>query len=181
LAVNGASVFILGVHNHDHDHDHDHDREHEHEHEHDGHAEGRDHDHNLRAAYFHVLADALTSFTAIFALLAGRYFDAVWLDPVMGIVGSLLVARWSIGLLRDTSGVLLDRQAGEGARRRVRESIEGADSATVTDLHLWSIGPNIYNLNMTVVSQDPKPPSYYRSLLPADSGIVHSTVEVRSR
>jgi cation diffusion facilitator family transporter len=170
LAVNGASVFILGVHNHDHDHDHDH--------EHDDHAEGRDHDHNLRAAYFHVLADALTSFTAIFALLAGRYFDAVWLDPVMGIVGSLLVARWSIGLLRDTSAVLLDRQASEAARRRVRESIERASSATVTDLHMWSIGPNIYNLNMTVLSQDPEPPSYYKSLLPTDSGIVHSTVEV---
>lgn len=176
LAVNGASVFILGVHNHGHEHGH-HD-----DHHHEGGADGaehdHDHDHNLRAAYFHVLADALTSFTAIFALLAGRYFDAVWLDPVMGIVGSLLVAKWSIGLLRDTSAVLLDRQAGEAARRRVRESIERADSATVTDLHMWSIGPNIYNLNISVVSQSPKPPSYYKQLLPAELGIVHSTVEV---
>lgn len=164
LAVNGASVFILGVHNHGHEHGHQHDH--------------HDHDHNLRAAYFHVLADALTSFTAIFALLAGRYFDAVWLDPVMGIVGSLLVAKWAIGLLRDTSAVLLDRQAGEAARRRVREAIEGADSATVTDLHMWSIGPNIYNLNISVVSHSPKSPSYYKQLLPAELAIVHSTVEV---
>jgi cation diffusion facilitator family transporter len=184
LAVNGASVFILGVHHHDHDHDHEHDHQGDHEPTRSsrGAADGAEydhaHDHNLRAAYFHVLADALTSFTAIFALLAGRYFDAVWLDPVMGIVGSLLVARWSVGLLKDTSGVLLDRQASESTRKRVRRALEAADSATVTDLHMWSIGPNIYNVNISLVSENPKPPSHYKSLLPDDLGIVHSTVEV---
>jgi cation diffusion facilitator family transporter len=197
LVINGASVFILGVHNHEHDHGHGH-HDHDHHHGHDGHdhgssaeeagltgaAEGADgdhdhrDDHNLRAAYFHVLADALTSFTAIFALLAGRYFNAVWLDPVMGIVGSLLVARWSIGLLKDTSRVLLDMQAGESLRRRLREAIEGTEAATVTDLHMWSIGPSIYNVNISVVSENPKSPAYYKALLPEDLGIVHSTVEV---
>jgi cation diffusion facilitator family transporter len=161
LVVNGASVFILGEHHGEHDAEH--------------HGE---HDHNLRAAYFHVLADALTSFTAIFALLAGRYFGAAWLDPVMGIVGSVLVARWSIGLLRDTGRVLLDRQADEETRERIRASIEEKGPDEVTDLHMWSIGPSIFNLNITVVSENPRSADEYKSRLPEGLGIVHSTVEV---
>jgi cation diffusion facilitator family transporter len=168
LAVNGASVFILGDH-HGHDHDHEHDHHHGHSH---------DHDHNLRSAYFHVLADALTSFTAIFALLAGKYLGAAWMDPVMGIVGSLLVANWSRGLLRDTSGVLLDRQVDEEVREKVVQSIEQLGDEKVADLHLWSIGPNIYNANLALVTHNPKSPDYYKEQLPDDIGLVHSTIEV---
>jgi cation diffusion facilitator family transporter len=168
LAVNGASVFILGDH-HGHDHDHDHDHHHGHSH---------DHDHNLRSAYFHVLADALTSFTAIFALLAGKYLGAAWMDPVMGIVGSLLVANWSRGLLRDTSRVLLDRQVDEEVRKKVVQSIEQLGDEKVADLHLWSIGPNIYNANLALVTHNPKSPDYYKEQLPDDIGVVHSTIEV---
>lgn len=193
LVVNGASVVILGA---DHHHEHAHGSEHAHAHhsaththdhrDHEGlaHDEGHHHhsgghgDHNLRAAYFHVLADALTSFTAIFALLAGRYLGAAWLDPVMGIVGSILVARWSIGLLRDTSEVLLDRQGSAAIRRQIVEAVEKSGAASVTDLHLWSIGPGILNLNMTVVSTEPMSPNYYKEQLPAELRIVHSTVEV---
>lgn len=196
LVVNGASVLILGV-DHHHDHGHGHGSEHAHDHHaathghdhgrghhappgsHGGHGDHGDHgDHNLRAAYFHVLADALTSFTAIFALLAGRYLGAGWLDPVMGIVGSILFARWSIGLLRDTSKVLLDRQTSEATRRQIVEAVEEPGAASVTDLHVWSIGPGILNLNMTVVSKEPMPPICYKEQLPADLGIVHGTVEV---
>lgn len=165
LAINGASVFILGDSN-GHDHD-DHHGGHSHE-----------HDHNLRSAYFHVLADALTSFTAIFALLAGKYLGAAWMDPVMGIAGSLLVANWSRGLLKDTSRVLLDRQVHGEVRKEVVRSIEELGDEKVADLHLWSIGPNIYNANIAVVAHDPKSPDFYKEQLPEDIGLVHSTIEV---
>ena len=103
LIVNGFSMFMLGVHHdHDHGHAHQHTDSHHHSHAHP--------DHNLRAAYLHVLADALTSLLAIFALLAGKFLGLNWMDPAMGIVGATLVARWSIGLIRDTSGILLDHQ-----------------------------------------------------------------------
>jgi cation diffusion facilitator family transporter len=104
LIVNGASIFILGVKDHDHGHGHSHGHGHHHGH----------HDHALRSAYFHVMADALTSLLAIFALLAAKYYGLIWMDPLMGIVGAILVSRWSIGLVRDTSKILLDRQ---GRRR----------------------------------------------------------------
>src|SRR5690606_2771906 len=107
LAVNLLSAWMLDL-PHDHDHDHDHDNGHASEHA-NGHARGmRHHDHNLRAAYMHVIADALTSVFAIAALLMGKYLGWVWMDPLMGVVGALIIARWSYGLMRDTSRVLLD-------------------------------------------------------------------------
>jgi cation diffusion facilitator family transporter len=163
LLVNGASVFILGY-----DHDQD---AHEHRHHH--------HDHNLQSAYFHVLADALTSLLAIFALLAAKYAGLVWMDPFMGIVGAILVARWSLGLLRITSAVLLDEQGPEAIRTSIRESIENDDNS-VADLHLWSIGPNIYGVIVSVVARDPRPPDHYKALIPSNPGLVHVTVEVHS-
>ena len=175
LVVNGISAVILG-HTHDHEHEHGHEHEHDngHGHDHDHHH----HDHNLRAAYIHVIADALTSLLAIFALLAGKYFGLNWLDPVMGIVGAILVGRWSYGLLRDTAQVLLDHQAPEKVRRRIAEAIETGDMASVTDLHVWSIGPGRRAAAITVVSDTPQQPDYYRGLLPRDLGLVHVTIEV---
>lgn len=168
LIVNGVSVFILG-HEEEEGHHHDHDH---------GHSHGHKHDHNLRAAYFHVLADALTSLLAIGALLAGKYFGLFWLDPVMGVVGAILVSRWSYGLLVATARVLLDHQGPLELREEVREAIEGEAETAVADLHLWQIGPGIYSLALIVNAADPKPADHYRGLLPRGHGLVHVTIEV---
>ncbi|RPI61840.1 MAG: cation transporter [Lysobacterales bacterium] len=190
LVVNGVSLLILGrdhghAHGADderhedeaHDH-HDHDHAHEHDHEHAHAAAG--HDHNLVAAYLHVLADALTSVLAIVALLAAKYFGLAWMDPFMGLVGAALVARWSFGLLKATSAVLLDRSAAPGVCAAVKEAIERVDGNRVIDLHVWCIGLNLYSAALTVVTPSPRPPEHYKALLPAGLNIVHATVEIHS-
>lgn len=164
LIVNGASMFILGDHHHDHSHEHHHSHAHV--------------DHNLRAAYLHVLADALTSLLAIFALMAGKYLGLNWMDPVMGIIGAILVARWSLGLIRDTSGILLDHQAPAAVQEQTRAAIESVDDNRISDLHIWSIGPGIFSATIAVVSDTPKTPEYYKNLIPVKLGIVHTIVEV---
>jgi Co/Zn/Cd efflux system component len=100
------------------------------------------------------------------------------MDPLMGVVGAILVARWSLGLIRDTSGILLDHQAPKPMLERARSAIEGIDDNHVADLHIWSIGPGIYSASLAVVSSTPKPPEHYKALIPADLGIVHTVVEV---
>ena len=169
LVVNGASAWILISTPHDHGHSHGH--------HHHGHGHGH-HDHNLRAAYLHVLADALTSLLAIVALLAGKHMGAIWLDPVMGIVGAAVVARWSYGLIRDTSRILLDSQAADHHIDSLRESIEVSPLDRVTDLHVWSIGHGIFAAEIAIVSERPKSPVDYKSLIPPSLGIVHATIEV---
>ena len=161
LFVNAVSVVILGGHG-------DGDR-------HGG--EGHDHDHNLRAAYLHVVVDALTSLLAIAALLAGKFLGLNWMDPAMAIVGAALVARWSWGLLRDSSRILLDRQAPRDLRESIREVLQTPHDR-ITDLHVWSVGPQIYAASIAVVTTQPRQPEYYKALLPADMGLVHATVEV---
>jgi cation diffusion facilitator family transporter len=183
LAVNGASVFILGHHHRPeqaedletqlepHAHYHDHNR-------HDGHHLHHHQDHNLLSAYLHVLADALTSVLAIFALLAAKYFGWIWADPAMGIVGALLVARWSLGLLHSTAVILLDREGPGDLRNDIRQRIEARDDNRVADLRLWAVGANIYCAIVSVVTHDPKPPEHYKQLIPANLGVVHLVVEV---
>lgn len=208
LLVNGVSAWLLmsTPHGHDHSHGHSedhsqshnapaHEHEHEHKHEHEDepqhgheHPHGDEHgqqpalhhghDHNLRAAYLHVLADALTSVLAIAALLAGKYLGAHWLDPVMGLLGAALVARWSYGLIRDTAQVLLDQQLDDHQLGALRAAVEGASSDRITDLHLWSIGHGIFAAEMAVVSDTPQPPDYYKARIPPHLNIVHATVEV---
>jgi cation diffusion facilitator family transporter len=168
LVVNGFSAWVLMSTPHDHGHPHDHHHEKEHEH----------HDHNLRGAYLHVLADALTSILAIVALLAGKYMGASWLDPVMGIVGAALVTRWSYGLIREAGKVLLDNQADAHNLDDLRVAIEGHTSDRVTDLHVWSIGHGIFAAEIAVISDDPQSPEHYKSLIPANLKIAHSTIEV---
>jgi cation diffusion facilitator family transporter len=177
LLVNGACAWILmsTPHEHGHSHGHQHGHRHDHEHQHDG---EQHHDHNLRAAYLHVLADALTSVLAIVALLAGKYFGANWLDPVIGIMGAILVARWSYSLIRETAGVLLDRQADGQLADMLREAIEAGGPDRVTDLHYWTIGHDIYAAELVIVSSDPSPPGHYRSLIPDHLNVVHVTIEV---
>jgi len=162
LIVNGASVLILGA---DHDHDH-------------AHAHAHEQDHNLHSAYLHVLADALTSLLAIFALLTGKYFGWILMDPLMGIVGAVLVGRWSWRLLKTTSAVLVDRQGPETIRSKIRTAIEQDSQDCVSDLHLWSIGPDMYAAAISVVSHDPKSPSEMKKLLPPHCGLAHVTIEI---
>lgn len=169
LVVNGVSAWVLISTP----------QEDGHTHRHDHHGNGHDHhDHNLRAAYLHVLADAVTSLLAILALLAGKYAGATWLDPVMGIVGAALVTRWSYGLIRETSRVLLDRQADDKRILLVRKSIEENSIDRVSDLHVWSIGHGIFAAEIAVVSGNPKTPRQYKALIPPKLKIVHVTVEV---
>ncbi|MBS9403575.1 CDF family Co(II)/Ni(II) efflux transporter DmeF [Halomonas sp. TRM85114] len=166
LAVNGISALILGSHDHDHGHEHG---EHQHHHE---------HDHNRRSAYFHVLADALTSLLAIVALLAAKYLAWQWMDPVMGIVGAILITRWSWGLLRDTSQVLLDCQEHDLVDE-VREVIETGSFDRISDLHIWSIGPGIYAGIVALISDEPASPHVYRDkILQRLPQLVHLTFEV---
>jgi len=156
LIVNGVSLAVLGGHGSD-PHDH--------------------HDHNFRSAYLHVLADALTSVLAIFALLFGKYLGQQWLDPFMGLVGATLVVRWSWGLLRSSARVLLDLQAPDAVRGAIRTSIESEGDNRVSDLHVWSVGPGIYAAEIAIVSSRPLDPDDYYKLLPGDLGLVHVTVE----
>jgi cation diffusion facilitator family transporter len=179
LLVNGISAVILGGHHGGEGHAHDHGHDHQHHHEH-GHTHTHTHsDHNLRAAYFHVIADALTSVTAIFALLAGKYFGWNWMDPAMGVLGSLLVARWSWGLLRDSSRTLLDRQAPDELLSEVRSALETDGRVVVSDLHVWSIGPGIYAAAIEVCADEAIGTSELRTNLPANVGLLHVTLEVR--
>lgn len=142
LAVNIVSAFLLmggSGHNHaGHHHGHSHD-----DHDHMDKAHGHSTDNNMRAAYMHVLADALTSVMAIVALLAGRYLGWIWLDPVIGLVGAIVIVRWSWTLMRDTADTLLDT-AEPGLAARIRTAVESAGDAKVTDLHVWRIGPEAH-------------------------------------
>ncbi len=175
LLVNGVSVFILGVHTHDHDHDHG---EHSHDHDHD-HESNHQHDHNLKSAYLHVLTDALTSVLAILALLAAKYFGFVWMDPLMGIVGAILVARWSIGLLKSTSAILLDKQVSKTLQNKIIQIIESDGVSKVADLHVWSIGPNIYATIISVVTSHAFTSEEYKARMPEDLGLEHVSIEVK--
>ena len=167
LAVNGASVFILRVDERPEHHGLD-DSRHSH------------HDHNLKAAYLHVLADALTSLLAIAALLSAKYLGLIWMDPVVGIIGAILVSSWSFGLLRTTSGILLDKQGPQSIRDRIRNSIEADEDSRVTDLHLWSIGPNIFSVVIAIVAHDPATPAQYKERIPKNLGLVHIAIEVHA-
>ncbi|MHB8790291.1 MAG: CDF family Co(II)/Ni(II) efflux transporter DmeF [Desulfobulbaceae bacterium] len=168
LAVNIASAFLLRGH---HDHGHDHDAEHHHQ-EHQ--------DHNLKAAYLHVLADAFTSVLAIVALTAGKYAGWTWLDPIMGIVGALVITRWSWTLLRDTGPILLDGSIEEQALAAIRQKIEHKIDNRIADLHVWRVGPAHYAAIISIVTHFPQCISYYKDLLRDCSELAHITIEINT-
>lgn len=171
LAVNLASAALLfdGGHAHDHGYDHDHH----------GHSHGHHHDTNLRAAYVHVLADAMTSVLAIVALLAGRFYGWVWMDPLMALVGVFVILSWSYGLMRSSGAVLLDRVPDGRLERSIRLRLEvGGDR--VSDLHLWRLGPGHVGMIASLVSDRPKAPTIYKRRLAGLPGLSHVTIEVHA-
>jgi len=189
LAVNGLCLLILGGHVHFHEErehggeDHDaHEHEHGHDHHHADHLHQQEDpgraDHSLWSSYLHVLADALTSLLAIFALLGAKYFGQVWLDPFMGVVGATLIVRWSWGLLRASAHVLLDMQAPAEVIDGIRQAIESEGDNRVSDLHVRAVGPAIYAAEIALVTSDPKDADHYVGLLPDDMPIAHATVQV---
>jgi cation diffusion facilitator family transporter len=151
-------------------------REHHHGH---GHGHGHGHDLNLKSAYLHVLADAMTSVLAIVALLGGWWYGWSWLDPVMGVVGAVLVALWAKGLLAETAKVLLDREMDHPLVQEIREAVETNAQTRVTDLHVWRVGKQVFSCAMTVVTQEPElTPTHVRERLSVHEEIVHSTIEI---
>tara|TARA_R110002051_G_scaffold285956_1_gene348315 strand:+ start:16393 stop:17358 length:966 start_codon:yes stop_codon:yes gene_type:complete len=154
--------------------------DHHHRHDH-GHEHAAAQDQNLRAAYIHVLADALTSVLAIGALVFGSLYGWLWLDPAIGVVGAIVIARWSWGLIRGAGGVLLDYiPQGEDLPEEIQEILvkEGAE---VIDLHIWQLGPGHHGAIVSIVADRPQNPSYYRAKLAAIHDLSHVTVEVEAR
>lgn len=190
LLVNLASAFLLQDdhdHSHDHSHNHhkhfhaDHDddhqdhvhRDHDHNHNHHQHT-----DHNLRAAYLHVLADALTSVFAIVALLAGKYLDWIWMDATMGLIGALVIAKWSYGLVCETGLILLDGGIDKQIKSAIINIIEQDADNRITDLHVWKLSENHLAATIALVTHYPQQPGYYKNLLSHIPALSHVIVEV---
>lgn len=163
LAVNLACAWLLrDQHHHEHEEAHDHDH----------------HDLNQHAAFLHVLADAATSVLAIVALCAGKLWGAAWLDPVMGIAGGLLVGIWSIGLLRQSSRILLDAEMDAPVVSEIREVIAASPiPAKILDLHVWRVGKGRYACILSLETLEPVSPEFYRQQLAVHEELVHITVE----
>jgi cation diffusion facilitator family transporter len=173
LVVNVASAWLLsGGHHPARGHDHHHHHPHEHAH-------GAHHrDNNMRAAIVHVMADAAVSVLVIVGLLLARAFGWLWMDPVAGLIGALVIANWSIGLLRDTGGTLLDRTPDPHMVEKLRKLIE-ADGDQVTDLHLWRLGPGHLGAIVSVTTTGKREAAHYRQRLAKFPDLSHVTVEIQ--
>src|SRR5579863_9959973 len=182
LLVNIASAFLLaGGHHHGHDHGHghthdhshsrghahDHDHPHDHEHDDDRHHVHEDHDprhhrdNNMRAAVIHVAADAAVSVLVIVGLLLARQFGWLWMDPLAGFIGALVIASWSVGLIRDTGAILLDRMPDPAMAAKIKAAIE-SEGDEVTDLHLWRLGPGHLGAIVCIATSQPRECAHYR-------------------
>lgn len=191
LLVNLASVWLLSGdhhgHSHGHGHGHGHAHGHEHENEHDDHEHDHDdahvaatRDHNIRSAYIHVIADAAVSVLAIIGLVLARAFGWLWMDPLAGVIGALVIANWSWGLMRDTGGVLLDMSSDRRMADNVRHVIE-ENGDKVLDLHVWRVGPGHMSAVVSVVTNDAaRHPGFYHAALKRFTGLSHVTVEVNT-
>jgi cation diffusion facilitator family transporter len=136
-------------------------------------------DHNLRAAYLHVAADAAVSLLALFGLSAGRVLGWVWMDPVMGIVGALVIANWSWNLVRSAGAVLLDMQTEAGLAREIARRLEAEGGDRIADLHIWRVGPGHNAAVVSLVSDRPVAPAAYKTRLAGIAGLSHVTIEVQ--
>jgi cation diffusion facilitator family transporter len=168
LGVNVLSAFLLSD-----------DDEHGHHHHHDDHAHGNHHDTNFRAAYVHVLADALTSVLAIIALLSARFYGWVWMDPAVGLIGAVVIAFWSFGLMRSAGRMLLDMVPESALSKRIIERLELKDDR-VSDLHVWQVGPGHSAVIASLVTHEPEDPSVYKARLNGLHGLSHVTIEVHT-
>jgi cation diffusion facilitator family transporter len=175
LLVNIASAWLLaGDHHHAHDHGHSHDHSHSHDH-----GNGAHHrDNNMRAAVVHVMADAAVSVLVIVGLLLARTFGWLWMDPLAGLIGALVIASWSVALMRDTAAILLDRTPDPGMAEKVRATIE-SDGDRVTDLHLWRLGPGHLGAIVSIATSAQREPAHYRQRLADFEDLSHVTVEVQ--
>ncbi|MGI2879921.1 CDF family Co(II)/Ni(II) efflux transporter DmeF [Vibrio furnissii] len=187
LLVNVASMFLLHDHHdhhdhydhydhhdhHDHHHQHDHDHDHDHDHEH-------VHDHNLTAAYMHVLADALTSLLAIAALIVGKYLGWVWLDPIMGIVGALVITKWAVGLMKQTAPILLDAHIERNYEQKLLTKL-AQSGGEVMDIHMWKVSSSHYAATIRLNSEANKDAAYFRQQLAEFDKLHHLTLEVNSK
>src|ERR1700761_7469287 len=187
LVVNVASAWLLSRghshshghshgHAHDHDHSHDHDEDHDHAQEHEHGAHHRDN--NMRAAVVHVAADAAVSVLVIVGLLLARAYGWLWMDPLAGFIGALVIASWSVGLIRDTGAILLDRTPDPGMADKIRVAIE-SDGDKATDLHLWRLGPGHLGAIVSVATSSEREAAHYRQRLACFSDLSHLTVEVQ--
>jgi cation diffusion facilitator family transporter len=170
FVVNILSFFLLhpgGAHDHGDHSDHGH-----------AHGENHEHDVNLRAAYLHVAADALTSLTAIGALLGGRYFGWVWLDPAMAILGSLVILKWGVGLVRLSGRQLLDVAPSPELEKTIRSKLVALGEAEIRDLHVWEMGPGRRGCIVSILTTDPRPLDDYRTAILTAAPIDHLTVEI---
>ncbi|MBF0180436.1 MAG: CDF family Co(II)/Ni(II) efflux transporter DmeF [Magnetococcales bacterium] len=165
LMVNLLSAKLLGSAHHHHHHDHDDHHDHH-------------QDHNLKGAYLHVLADALTSVTAIVALICGMSLGWVWMDPLMGVIGSVVIGMWAMGLIRESAKTLLDAEDNFPLRKQVSERFQEHEDCEVTDLHLWRVGPSSHACIVSLVAHQPRDSDHYKSLLRGISGLAHVSVEI---
>lgn len=192
LVVNLVSAYLLGTghhYGHGHSHGHDHDHSHGHDHDH-GHSHGHEHngkktlpeagtiDFNLRAAYIHIIADALTSVLAILALALGKWANLWFLDPMMGLVGGVVITAWSITLCRQASRQLLDVVSSPRHEELVRKQLETIDDVKVADLHVWELGPGRRSCIVSVVTATPRDVAYYRDAVLAALPVAHLTIEI---
>ena len=165
LVVNLLSMLLLGHPGHDHDHAHSHSHSHQHS------------DHNLSAAYLHVLTDALTSVLAIVALLVGKFVGWVWLDPLMGIVGSLIIAKWAWGLMQKTSPILLDKAIDKAYKQKIALRLESAN-VSLQDLHIWKVSADHFCATLTLKDEQMREPAFFKQLLAEFDKIDHIVIEV---
>ncbi len=170
LVVNLASMLLLQDHHH---HGHDHHDHHSHDHEHEHH-----HDHNLTAAYFHVLADTLTSLLAIVALIVGKFYGWVWLDAMMGIVGAVVIGKWTLGLMKQTAPVLLDESINKSYRDEITEAL--TPYAEIVDLHIWKVSGHHYSAAIALKNHSDKTLDEFKQLLSKFDKIHHLTLEVQT-
>ena len=168
LVVNLASMLLLQDHHH---HGHDHHDHHGHDHEH-------HHDHNLTAAYFHVLADTLTSLLAIVALIVGKFYGWIWLDAMMGIVGAVVIGKWTLGLMKQTAPVLLDESINKSYRDEITETL--APYAEIVDLHIWKVSGHHYSAAIALKNHSDKTLDEFKQLLSKFDKIHHLTLEVQT-
>jgi len=182
LAVNVASALLLGAGTHRHTHGHEHCADaHEDDHDAHEHAHGSAHrDNNMRAAVVHVLADAAVSVLVIVGLLLGRFLGWAWMDPVIGLCGTVVIAAWSYGLIRDTGAILLDMNPDRGMAERMRAVLE-ADGDRLTDLHLWRLGPDHLGAILSIATRHRREAQYYQSLLGRFHDLSHVTVQVEQQ